>query len=302
MPQDSVIGHAAVAEALSVAAANAATPDTIENFSSRGPATIIFPSQQSRQVPNITGVDTVQTKVGQLGYFTNPFAGTSAAAPHVAAIAALVWAAKPSLTASGVVSAITSSSVDLSSSGWDNTWGFGRADAYAALASLAEWGSYSDSAHQTACDSFENHTTQNTVYMYGTGFAFSSNFRVVFWDQVSGTWYSREIIDCISTSDGRLGVPGTNLVAHTFTQGTDTDGNWHCIVYDGWSYTPSSYDAGDSHLFAEDTSYSAGNAFYVAPSALPEFSSIIGGIAVTGACAVIYYLLRKKKRQPNAEA
>ena len=60
-------------QVLSTAAASAATPDTIESFSSRGPATIYFPSQESRQVPNITGVDGVQTKTGQLGYFPIPF-------------------------------------------------------------------------------------------------------------------------------------------------------------------------------------------------------------------------------------
>jgi subtilisin family serine protease len=136
MPQDSLIGHAAVEEVLSTAAASAATPDTIESFSSRGPATIYFPSPESRQVPNITGVDGVETKTGQLGHFVNPFYGTSAAAPHVAAIAALVWDADPALTSPDVFTAITSTAVDLGTAGWDGTWGFGRVDAYAAVESV----------------------------------------------------------------------------------------------------------------------------------------------------------------------
>ncbi|MFC2122453.1 DUF2341 domain-containing protein [Bacteroidota bacterium] len=135
-PGDSIIGHAAVEEVLSTATANAATPGTIAPYSSRGPAMVYFPSQQSRQVPAITGVDGVQTKTGQLGYFSNPFYGTSAAAPHVAAIAALVWEADPSLTPAGVASTIKLTAVDLGSAGWDGTWGSGRADAHAAVDTL----------------------------------------------------------------------------------------------------------------------------------------------------------------------
>ena len=137
VPENSVIGHTAVEEVLSVAAADAATPNTIESFSSCGPGTVYFPTYEERQVPNITGVDGVQTKIGQLGYFVNPFYGTSASAPHVAAIAALVWEAEPTLTSSEVHNAITSTAVDLGPAGWDNTWGFGRVDAYEAVASVA---------------------------------------------------------------------------------------------------------------------------------------------------------------------
>ncbi len=133
---NSVIGHSAVEEVLSVAAANAATPNTIESFSSRGPGTIYFPTYEERQVLNITGVDGVQTKTGQLGHFSNPFYGTSAAAPHVAAIAALVWEANPTLTSGQVRNAITSTAVDLGPAGYDYTWGFGRVDAYEAVASV----------------------------------------------------------------------------------------------------------------------------------------------------------------------
>ncbi len=137
VPEGSVIGHEAVTEVLSTAAAPAANPDTIEPFSSRGPGTIYFqdglPSYEARHLPNITGVDGVQTKTGQLGYFSNPFLGTSAAAPHIAAIAALIWSANPSLSQSEVFSAITATAVDRPPSGWDGTWGFGRADAYAAV-------------------------------------------------------------------------------------------------------------------------------------------------------------------------
>ncbi len=137
VPEESIFGHAAVNEILSVAAVNAATPTTIESYSSRGPATIFFPNHETRNVPKITAVDGVQTRVGQLGFFpSNPFFGTSAAAPHVAAIAALLWSAKPTLTSSQIVQTLTQTAVDLGAPGFDTTFGFGRVDAFQAVSSL----------------------------------------------------------------------------------------------------------------------------------------------------------------------
>ncbi len=136
VPEESIFGHSAVNEILSVAAVSAATPTTIESYSSRGPATIFFPNPETRNVPKITAVDGVQTRVGQLGFFSNPFFGTSAAAPHVAAIAALLWSAKPTLTSSQIVQTLTQTAVDLGAPGFDTTFGFGRVDAFQAVYGL----------------------------------------------------------------------------------------------------------------------------------------------------------------------
>lgn len=136
VPEESIFGYAAVNEILSVAAVNAATPTVIESYSSRGPATIFFPNPETRNVPKITAVDGVQTRVGQLGFFSNPFFGTSAAAPHAAAIAALLWSAKPTLTSNQVIQTLTQTAVDLGAPGFDTTFGFGRADAFQAVSSL----------------------------------------------------------------------------------------------------------------------------------------------------------------------
>lgn len=131
--QNSVIGHEAIQEVISTAAVAAATPGTIEPYSSQGPATIYFPTLQTRQVPNITGTDGVNTYTGQAGHFSNPFYGTSAAAPHVAAIAALVWQANPTLTPANIQNILDSTSVDLGAPGVDYIYGWGRVDAYKAV-------------------------------------------------------------------------------------------------------------------------------------------------------------------------
>jgi len=59
--------------------------------------------------------------------------GTSQAAPHVAGLAALIWAKNPSYTAAQVRSAMETTAVDLGTAGWDDQYGWGRIDAWAAL-------------------------------------------------------------------------------------------------------------------------------------------------------------------------
>ncbi len=62
--------------------------------------------------------------------------GTSQAAPHVAAIAALLWSLKPAATAQEIRDAMTSTAHDLGSPGWDEEYGYGLVDAAAAARKL----------------------------------------------------------------------------------------------------------------------------------------------------------------------
>ncbi len=77
------------------------------------------------------GVQVISTWPLRDGYFRK--SGTSMAGPHVSGLAALVWAANPSLTAAQVSQVITSTAVDLGAAGWDQSHGYGRVDAYAAV-------------------------------------------------------------------------------------------------------------------------------------------------------------------------
>jgi subtilisin family serine protease len=126
---DSIFGHPAVPDVIAVAAVPASSPSTIESFSSRGPVTISYPSAVSRPKPDISGVDCVV--VTGVGGFGSPFCGTSASAPHIAAIAAQIWGDHPSLTPAQVRNALYASAVDLGTAGKDTTFGYGRADALA---------------------------------------------------------------------------------------------------------------------------------------------------------------------------
>jgi subtilisin family serine protease len=128
---DSIYGHPAASRAVGVAAIDATDPSgsAIEYFSSRGPVTISSPSVEIRQKPDCSGVDGI--RVTGAGSFYSMFWGTSAAAPHAAGIAALVWSGRPDATAEEIRNALASSADDLGSTGRDTTYGGGRLNATA---------------------------------------------------------------------------------------------------------------------------------------------------------------------------
>ena len=148
-----IIGHPAVAGVLAVGAIAAADPgnDEPEAFSDRGQTEIYFPSRETRDKPDVMGIDGVTvTGVGGFGIplagiSGSRFYGTSAAAPHVAGVAALVMEAQrladPSMTkkavADEVVKILRDTAIDLGAAGHDTTFGYGRADALAAIESIA---------------------------------------------------------------------------------------------------------------------------------------------------------------------
>ncbi|MDQ7806287.1 S8 family serine peptidase [Amycolatopsis sp. A133] len=85
-----------------------------------------------RTKPDITAADGVATSV--TGF--QPFFGTSAAAPHAAAIAALLLSGKPAATQAQIRTALVSSAIDLGAPGFDTVTGTGVIMAGPALAAL----------------------------------------------------------------------------------------------------------------------------------------------------------------------
>jgi autotransporter-associated beta strand protein len=139
-----VYGHAAAQGAVAVAAHNWSTPGTVESFSSRGPTTILFdadgnPVNEVRQTPQITAPDGVSTTTSG---FTS-FFGTSAAAPHAAAVAALVLERLDSkglaVNTDQLYRILYDSATDIGAAGFDNVSGHGRLDALAAVSAGTRW-------------------------------------------------------------------------------------------------------------------------------------------------------------------
>jgi subtilase family protein len=153
-------GHAAAANAYGVAAtpAGAAFPfaftstDSVETFSSDGPRRIFFQANGTpytpgdfsatggivRQKPDVTAADGVS--VTGVGGFPSTFFGTSAAAPHAAAIAALVKSANPALSPAQIRGILTSTAIDIEGAGVDRDAGAGILSARDAVAATGKAG------------------------------------------------------------------------------------------------------------------------------------------------------------------
>ncbi|MEO7794721.1 MAG: S8 family serine peptidase, partial [Thermoanaerobaculia bacterium] len=151
-------GHAAAVGAMAIAAAPASAgfaagqpsgpyPNAFdasqasERFSADGPRRIFFSAQGEllpgappgdfsstggvvRLKPDLTAADGVATSVD--GY--ERFFGTSAAAPHAAALAAIYWSARPAATAGEVRAALLAEALDIEAPGDDPTTGRGLVD------------------------------------------------------------------------------------------------------------------------------------------------------------------------------
>jgi subtilisin-like proprotein convertase family protein len=154
----STYGHNSAAGALGVAAVDAADavggvfvpgPTTpVELFSADGPRRVfhdrngnpITPGKltfasaggQVRQKPDVAAADGVQTTLPPFSGL-NPFFGTSAAAPHVAGIAALIKAAVPTATSEQIRNAIKAGTFDIEAAGIDRDTGRGLVMATEAL-------------------------------------------------------------------------------------------------------------------------------------------------------------------------
>lgn len=135
VPGGAIFGHPAALGVFAAGAISANDPgnDTVESFSSQGPSLIVFPSQVNRNKPEACAIDGVS--VSGAGGFPSPFFGTSAASPHVAAVAALLKSAI-SLTPAQITTALQNNAVDINTQGYDLVSGSGRIDALAAINTL----------------------------------------------------------------------------------------------------------------------------------------------------------------------
>ncbi|MFT5525341.1 MAG: subtilisin family serine protease, partial [Pirellulaceae bacterium] len=144
-----VTGHAAAAGAIAVGAVPYYSPDSIEPYSSWGDVTIYFDAAgnrltipELRHKPDVVAPDNVNTSFFGVDIPEDPdafknFAGTSAAAPHVAGVVALMLDVNPHLTRDELYSVVTTTAVDLGAAGQDSVYGFGRVDAEAARVAAA---------------------------------------------------------------------------------------------------------------------------------------------------------------------
>jgi len=143
-----IYGHSGADAAISVAAVPFDNSAKVESYSSRGPVTHLYgpvegptPALPLGSPEMLAKPDLAATDCGATTFFaflssgTWRFCGTSAAAPHAAAIAALVRQAKPTLPEQQVRDALTDAAVPVGSYPPEAA-GAGLVDAFAAIDSL----------------------------------------------------------------------------------------------------------------------------------------------------------------------
>ena len=168
VPTDGVFGHPAVKDAIAVGAVPATTdkfcssasgPNEVEDFSSQGPSTIFFTPgglnilpPEERPKPDVVAPDGIHISgAGGFGGQDGIFCGTSASAPHVAGVAALILSKNPNLSPNEVADAIKKTAVSLplnlvatlseennlvETNAFSKISGFGRVDAFVAVKSV----------------------------------------------------------------------------------------------------------------------------------------------------------------------
>ncbi|MFC1873366.1 beta strand repeat-containing protein [Chloroflexota bacterium] len=146
------------------------------------------------------------------------------------------------------------------------------------------WQSYKEETYTTVwgtvADPYDD--AYDMAYMYGEGFLASQLYHVGFYcpsvapNKVAST-------DPTSTAGGAL---STQYLLST--DPSAESGTWHAVVYKDPDSPPTNYDPNDPDAVIDDD-------FQVAASAIPEFPTVIAGIAMAGLCFDIYYWMRKKK-------
>lgn len=137
-----VIPHSAAVGAMSIGAVPYFNQLTPESFTSAGPATILFSTNGTpiaptiRAKPDLASIDGINTTFfgsDAEGDGRPNFFGTSAAAPHAAAVGALVRQANPTFTASQVYDRMKQTALDIGAAGVDNLTGSGLINAFKAV-------------------------------------------------------------------------------------------------------------------------------------------------------------------------
>lgn len=141
------------------------TTDTIAPFSLPGPSAALA----------APGVD-ITSDYWQYSSDYASLDGTSMASPFVSGVAALVWGAYPNLSSQQVKVALENSSLDLGPAGRDNSYGYGRVDAYWAIRFAGKSPSFTSPANlDWAGGSVQGGTTTTSVTLTIPNRAFGLN-------------------------------------------------------------------------------------------------------------------------------
>ncbi|MHB1041664.1 MAG: hypothetical protein ACYC0Q_02370 [Eubacteriales bacterium] len=128
--------------------------------------------------------------------------------------------------------------------------------------------SYSDKAHTIQNDMFDTND-EGTVYIYGSGFMPRKQYTI--------TYYDGE---------------GNKVVSY---HGFKTDKNGSLSSFCRFGDFPRAKE-GTWHTTVKMYNKQYTDTFYVAQAAIPELSSVLGAIGLSGFCGLTYYLFRRRRQ------
>jgi hypothetical protein len=144
------------------------------------------------------------------------------------------------------------------------------------------WGSHSDTAWTTVCNSFADST--NHGYMYGENF--DAGTTKVGWYDGNDDWVETDTY--ASWGGGILNWSECDFRSY---EGTATAaGTWHAVVLLQSEDMPATYG-----LAIADPDFVADDSFIVDATAIPEFPEVMAAIGVAGLCFGIYWWMRKRR-------
>ncbi|SIS50526.1 S8 family serine peptidase [Belliella pelovolcani] len=136
----------------------------IWNYSNTGPEmNLVAPSGDTDLNGNVRTTDRMGNNGYENGNYTNRFGGTSAAAPQVAGVAALMLSVNPNLTEIQVRTILQQTATDMGPAGFDNTFGYGRVNAEKAVKAALPTISGSDYLCSSSTYSIQNPSTGSTI-------------------------------------------------------------------------------------------------------------------------------------------
>ena len=182
---------------------------------------------------------------------------------------------------------------DTDEGGTQAVWTFGTKENTTAsnrpkltMSFTAPWDSYTTSARTTISDNFSG--TPKTVYMKGTGFSTSNQYKVAYYD-AGGTKRFEE--GPLTATGGTL-----NSAVTTTNYQTATAGTWRAVIQrSGATAFPATYSSvnHDTHeVLGEDT-------FTVQASALPSFPGPAAALVSALLAAAGYFLVRRRFAAPR---
>ena len=144
------------------------------------------------------------------------------------------------------------------------------------------WESYKNASRTQVCHCFDQ--SSQTVYMKGTGFNHNSNreYKIAYYDG------KKKLVqtDTFKPNNGVLDQSWCSFPVHKSAQ----PGTWHAVIFHGAGYNaPQNLDDVNRGQILKDCM------FEVCGNAIPELSSIVGAIGLSGFCGLTYIFLRKKR-------